>query len=242
VELLRSASGIRTTKFYFPLESADRASSYHLEFQGPDGTYLANQAVLEYPSGVDAVERNSQLPVIFQKRLGQRHAHLYVRGGRRFESRYVRYTFFERMPGSVGPAAVSAFAAWVVIWIAVLSSGGGFATPPAGPTSDLVAVLFAFPPIAAAWAGVGVQGGLRGGVLVARASLGVTILLSSLAALLYLIGPLEFDDEGWLAWLTARVQWGLVTGAATINFIAALGSWFFRALTVHVFIRRSQEV
>jgi hypothetical protein len=233
-EFVARMLGVSSTVYYMPLENADRGASYHAEFRGPEGTYLADQNVLEYPNGQPATE--PALKFSTQPRMGQRHSHLYIREGVGYVSRFYFLNFYERMPGSMAPATLSALAATVLIWLALLKSHGtGIPVHDSSGTSDLIVVLFSFPPIIAVWAGLDGRGGLRGGVVLARIATGITILLSICAALLYL---LQAHTLAWWPAMTGKAQWALVAWASALIFVICAGSWTLRALVHTRFLGR----
>lgn len=233
-EWARRLLGVRKTQFFHPLAGADRAASYHLEFLGPEGTYLAKQAMYGYMRRTETQVPTNTLPISFQPRMGQRGAHLYVRNGQGFKRRFVSFHFFERMPGSVGAAAATAFAQVVILAIAVLSNFHGLGKPASEGGADIIAILFAFPPIAAAWVGIDSAGTLRGGVLLARGVLVSTVLLSCIACALYLCGATDVQAPAFLIvpkWdFSIRMQWGLVIAASLMNFCIASIAWFNRTV------------
>jgi hypothetical protein len=55
--------------FLFPLQKADLCNSYHLEFMGPENTYLARQRIVGWPQDSKSYGR-------LRARYGQRYAHL----------------------------------------------------------------------------------------------------------------------------------------------------------------------
>lgn len=78
--VVRHSFGIRPLSFTIPLESTLMTSSYHMQVVGPEYTYLARQEILATTTSGDYAQvlRTS---AIAQSRLGQRHAHIYIRGG-----------------------------------------------------------------------------------------------------------------------------------------------------------------
>ena len=232
--LFRAFLGIRSSAVAFPLNNADRASSYHVELRGPEGTFLARQRVVDRATRRDANLSKQQYRM--QSRRGQRLAHLYVRNGSGFYERYFKATFFERMPGSVGPAALSALAAAALIslatWVNLIQTGAD--------GTDLVAVLLAFPAIASAWAGFGQSASLLRGTLAARVISALTIGLSIAASFLHILTPAVAPGGPILERPYAR-PWLIVLVTSGLNALVATGSWLMRGLVEGYFVGRTSE-
>ena len=223
----RRLFGVRPTIVYFALANADRAQSYHAEVKGPDGTYLARQ---EIRSTDNTLIKAKEQGFAMSARRGQRHSHLYIRGGEDFEKRVLVTHFYERMPGSMGLATYSALAASIVIWLcAGVSLGIGHSQ---GGT-DLVAILLAFPVVISLWAGFDRAPSLLGVVMIARVTKLISITLAVLAAALYVLGPLP--------WFPGSAQWVFLAGGATLNVSACVGSWSLRARVHEHFLRVIDE-
>lgn len=172
VDLLARATGLRPLAFEYPMDRAAQAQSYHLEFFGPDGTYLFRQG---FPKRFLSKHFSYH---IFRRRLGQRYAHLYCRGASdHVRGQKVRFTYRERPPGSLGTAAATAIGAFIVIALAAAHfSGGG-----SDDTDGIFSLLLAFPAVTAAWLGMDRPSMLFGGSPVARLANIVTLLVSTLA-------------------------------------------------------------
>lgn len=223
----RRLFGVRPTVVYFALANADRTQSYHAEVKGPDGTYLARQ---EIRNTDNTLVKDGEQGLAMTARRGQRHSHLYIRDGEDFEKRVLVTHFYERMPGSMGPATYSALAAAIVIWFcAGVSLGIGHSR---GET-DLVAILLAFPVVISLWAGLDRPPSLLGDVMIARVTKLLSITLAVLAAALYVLGPLPGFPEG--------TQWVFLAGGATLNVSACVGSWTLRARVHDHFLRVTDE-
>ncbi|MGW6197293.1 hypothetical protein ACWF0M_14215 [Kribbella sp. NPDC055110] len=223
IEHVRRFVGVRPAQFDIPIEKSHLSKSYHMEFMGPPSTYLARQTLDGYDSEHSGYAR-------LRSRLGQRYTHLYVRDASRGSIEQVlRIAFFERTPGSLGAATVSALASAVLITIAgILASSSSF--PDAEPRGDLMAILLALPGVAAAWVGLD-RGSLPfGGTAAARLS-SVTSFLLSLAAASYYLGAIS--SPHWMHGLNilgARGVWAWLAGAALLNFWWISYSWLRRAL------------
>lgn len=242
---IRQALGIHPAVVSHPLTNADRAASYHLQIRGPVGTYLARQRIAEYPSGDDA--NVTGLDYVLRPRRGQRVAHLYVRSSsellpdeqadiRRWRSLYLYCGFFERMPGSLGNATMSALGAAVLIAI------GGFIKLDADVTStDVVAVLLAFPAVASTWLGLENGRRLFGGVLMARVSLLTTIVVALISSVYYALGPASTNNKVALLSRPGAEIWSFLIGAAGVNLLACIGGWLLRARVEWIFTRRKGD-
>lgn len=219
---LRRAFGVRPTRFVIDLSGARTAGSYHFDLMGPDGTYLGRQE----PLGFSTEEvRESGAYIRFRRRLGQRYAHVYARGGRRIlrhaTSMAVDLTYFERPPGSFAPAALAALA---LSWFILI---GGHATSIDDPgNADVIAVMLTLPGIVAAWFGFEDSRRFLGGSLGSR-------LHSTLVAALALIASGVFVGD--LSWSTDLNLWDLDTGwtlmliASTALSVTSSFGFFMRA-------------
>ncbi|MCX6394926.1 MAG: hypothetical protein NTV23_00380 [Propionibacteriales bacterium] len=222
--------GVRPSTFTHPVEQAARTGSYHLEFFGPVGTWLAEQELFLEESTQDRPFRYAR----YRSRLGQRYSHLYIRGadlpivhGR------LHCRFNERTPGSIGPATIAALAALVG---AYASSRVALAPVAANPGSDAVALLVALPGVASGWLGLDRSGNLVGGVLAARTVSTITFLLACVAILLFFVR----DIPGWLVrgvpqWLGLREHltyentWTVLLTLGAITWVMAASSWMRRS-------------
>lgn len=218
VEWIRSLFGIRPTTINVPLVNAERSSSYHLQVVGPEHTYLARQSV------IDDDERPANWPGLLHasQRLGQRHAHLYSRNVTGGGDLVYRAQFFERMPGSMAPAAASALSVAVLLWLAFCAIV--IADETMG-SWEFAALVLAFPAAISLWLGVDPDRRLLQGVLVSRASTLVTIGLAVWAAWFNMTA----DDRSH-AW------WAFLAGIASLNALLACVSWFMRARLQSTFV------
>lgn len=229
---VRRLLGIRPAIIAVPLKNANRAASYHLQIRGPEGSYLAWHRVRGFDG--DLVSPRDH-PYGLRSRLGQRVSHLYIRRGNSFGTRYFQCNFFERMPGSLGSATMSALGAAVLIGMAAATRlDYGRLT---GSNPDLVAVLLAFPAVAGTWIGIEQSRNLYGGVLMARVSLLATISLALGASALYTLG--RQADSGPFYSRTGHEAWLVLFGLAVINLLACMGGWVLRANVESHFVKRS---
>ncbi|WP_316288599.1 hypothetical protein [Clavibacter michiganensis] len=218
---LRRIFGVETTIYRHSLAYAELAGSYHLSIAGPPGTYLAKQVIQPRP-GVEADASGyvlSPSTAILGPRRGQRHSHAYIRNdGTRLREAEVAATFYERPPGVIMSALLSAIAASTITLLlavqSLLPSSNGESE------TDLVAILLAFPAGVALWAGF--KDGSRQS-LAAYGSKSVTIIGSVVAAFVYLMGQGDGSD-------TAPI-WFLIWGLLSVNACACGVSLWVRVQT-----------
>lgn len=210
VDWARTLFGIRVTAISVPLYNAGRALSYHLEVVGPEQTYLARQSTFE-----GEAEKDVPGFVVASRRRGQRHAHLYVRASGHTDLLAFNALFYERMPGSMAPAAVSAISVAVLTWLAYASIGrtGLF------DNWEYAALVLAFPAAISIWVGVDSERRLLQGVLSARISTLLTVAVGVIAAALSVAHKFAGTPNEWL----------FLALLATLNAGAAAVSWTVRA-------------
>jgi hypothetical protein len=221
---LRRFAGVETTIYQYPLELAALTRSYHLEIAGPRGTYLAKQAV--QPAAGKELTPAAGTSIVLTPRTGQRFSHTYIRNSATdFRGVSVANTFYERPPGAVLLAWLSAAAAWVIVLLCALKA---LLRPEVNePHADLVAVLLAFPPGIALWAGVGES--VRQ-TLSAYAFRLTTVFASAFAAYLYVLGPPVHEaQEVW--WHDPASWWTLVMSILTVTLLGSGASLTTRLLT-----------
>lgn len=214
--------GVRPNQFALPIENAHRTPSYHLEFVGPPDTYLARQSIQHFVP-------DSSFYLRMRPRFGQRYSHLYLRDAPNEAVNWrLRLSFFERPPGSVGIAAVTALASLCLIFIAGrLASTGQLKDVP----GDVTAVLLAVPVVSSAWIGLERGKVPFGGTTATRLSSLVSFLSSLSAASLYL-GAV--GDEAWLGdtyeLLGTKGVWVLLIGLAALNCSWIYYGWLRRSV------------
>lgn len=224
MELIRGAFGILPTIITVPLANAARAQSYHLHVAGPDRTYLAWQSVLTEDG--KPISKDGHL--VAAVRRGQRHGHLYTRQGFGNSKAQYRAQFYERMPGSMAPAALSAFSVAILVWLGLLASKQ---TPPSGallPSFEYATLVLAFPAAISIWVGVDGDRRLLAGVLAARVSTLCTIAIAVTAATLNIVTEGQQMVGPWIA----------LGVAASVNALVAMYSWAARAWLQWWFTRR----
>lgn len=222
----RRLLAVRSSVVYYNLSQADLSESYHLHAKGPAGTYFARaELVRDLDASQDSDAPEAEL---FREssRQGQRHVHVYVRGGLRFSGWVAGFNFYERLPGSVGGALLSAVVAFSVIVTAASQQLSG-----SGASSELLAVLLTVPTALAVWSGFEGGSQIRSVSLVSRASSIITLAVSFSAAMVFAFWrlpgdaamPLSPPDEYRL------VIWGLVLSLSFVNMIGIFCSWWLRA-------------
>jgi len=222
--LLRTGTGVLPARFDVSATLALQSQSYHLEFSGPEGTYLTRQRMRNYSR-----DRLRELGAYdrWRGRFGQRYAHVYLRGawnlaeqdaGRDAAPR-IQFSFIERPPGSIAVAAVGA--------LACLFLFATVANLPAATDSrqmTLAALFLAFPGSVAAWAGLAGDKRLFGALLIARLVNFATLALSMLGAWLMII-PWEHSNQ--VVWFSA------------VNAAVACYWWYARSRLYSSFVEKS---
>jgi hypothetical protein len=239
IEFVRVAMGVSSARILWPLENAAAARSYHLETLGPQDTYLARQAIVHSVSG-DAQSTVSVQQRALQRR-GQRYSHLYIHDRREDPLRPLTYVavFYERPPGSIAPATLSAFASLTLLLIAAIARQ----TKQIDIHADLVAVLLAVPVVISAWTGFERSGGPFGRSLGAKASQVCTMVLSIAGAAWYVLGPHPESNAEFAVHWTDRpgtITWILIVSASLYAFLMSAASWFIRAHVYRHFLTNDQ--
>lgn len=225
LDALRLALGVRLNRLYVPTDESLRTPSYHLEVEGPLGTYLAASELILAKANDPVV---SKFEVTIQPRQGQRRAHLYI-GKSAPMSGFFATKFFERAPGSFAPATFVSLAAAVVIWLLVhqqLTGGGNVQT-------WLLPALLAVPVAATALSGLEAGKEHRHPSLLSRLLALATIAISLGAFALASWFPKPTTG-------TAHVDglWIATGMLATVVFLTAAYTWILRLVVENHFIRR----
>jgi hypothetical protein len=232
IDRVRLAFGIRATLIAVPLHNASRARSYHLSLAGLDGTYLVRQqltgvkrAASEPGSeGASVPETPLSGNVVTRARNGQRHAHLYITGGKNTKPYVFSARFYERMPGSMAPAFASALSVTVLVAIAAFAYKGDGSH--LFDNWEYAALVLAFPSVISLWLGFTPERRLSEGVLAARVSTISTVVLAVFAAASSIAQGHEDLGEWWIGLLLISI----------VNTAAPLMSWLMRAATQAHFI------
>lgn len=238
---LRVALGARPVDLTININNASTCKSYHLRLLCGDELYLGAQEAIDFDENMKVqVAGAPTTPYIrFRERLGQGYAHFYTRffpepvAG---TAPRIRFVFFEVPPGSMIRSAVTALAAFGLIWVVAAVNSR---TP--SPDTDAPAFLLAFPAIAAAWLGFeSPTRRLLEGTLRSRFCLMVTAVISLAATTLFLVHKSILSDaKSWpqlpwdwsflwvsdLAW--AFLLFAAFTNAAIICYNYSVETWQF---------------
>lgn len=237
---VREIVGVRENTFDHSLEQAARTQSYHLEFLGPEGTYLAEQVFEPELSGNPPFRYSRS-----RGRHGQRYAHWYIRGATAGVREFVlRFRFHERPPGSIGTATIAALASLVGIYATsrvALANHTSTAlwwpiSQPTSPGSDAVALLVALPGLAFGVLEIGRSRGMTGGAVTAKISAATTFMLSCIATLLYFVGhiPSWTNADRHISYPTA---WTILLVLSSTNWIMAASSWLRQSMHYSYLLR-----
>lgn len=248
----RALLGVRPATYEVNIMNASRCASYHLEFMGPKGTYLARQELVglrQMPNQADESPKFTQVDFTEKlharyhrrrRRRGQRYAHLYVRGATkalRRDRMHIVVSFFERPPGSVGEAAVSSFSSTLLI----LAAGRALSSSHGQLRGDIMALLLALPVAASSWIGLKREESAVGGVMSARLGSLVTFVVSLTAAISVLgsIGwPKSWDPQ--IALLGAAGAWAVMLGISCITSFLLAISWWRRSSAYSAMLARGE--
>lgn len=222
--LLRTGTGALPARFDVSATLALQSRSYHLEFSGPEGTYLTRQRMRNYSRdrlrALGAYDR-------WRGRFGQRYAHVYLRGawnlaeqeGGSDAAPRIQFSFIERPPGSIAVAAVGALAC-----LFLFATVANFPAATESRQMTLAALFLAFPGSVAAWAGLAGDKRLFGALLIARLVNFATLALSMLGAWLMII-PWEHSNQ--VVWFSA------------VNAAVACYWWYARSRLYSTFVEKS---
>ncbi|MDF3316411.1 hypothetical protein [Rhodococcus sp. C3V] len=238
-DIVRLPLGIRPTIVSYDLIESSRCDSYHFELLGPEGTYLARQGIVDSLS--EDKDPLVDVPHRFLARHGQRYGHVYINKRPLNDSKALTYIahFYERSPGSIAPATISALAAAILISVAAAIR----LSPGLNVQADVVAVLLALPSIAGGWVGFDSARGLFGGSLNSRLSLMTTMMLSIVAAAYFMLSKSDSSAIVSPEWVDrdGSTIWILLTSGAIINFVLSGFSWLLRANVHGRFVNRSEK-
>ncbi|ACU75415.1 hypothetical protein Caci_6569 [Catenulispora acidiphila DSM 44928] len=253
-EYLRHLLGARPVEVHVALENAGICHSYHLSVQGPEGLYLAKQAITpDPPAGPDNRTSGVHQPndryefaphYRFRSRRGQSYAHFY---GRHFpfvsDPKAVprlQFSFYEVPPGSDFQASIAAASAAFLIGLIgfVLAHSSLDQFGRITLASDAPVLLLAFPGVAASWLGVDKAGArLFDSSLSARLSLVITVVVSVAASALYIINASNVEPGVFDGKLNAGVSllgvrgswWAGLTALAVVNTLCMAYRWLYRS-------------
>jgi len=238
-DIIRLPLGIRPTIVSYDLNESSRCDSYHLELLGPEGTYLARQGIVDNLSSDE--KPLEDVPHRFLARHGQRYGHVYINKRPLNDNKALTYIahFYERSPGSIAPATISALAAAILISVAAAIR----LSPGLNVQADVVAVLLALPSIAGGWVGFDSSHGLFGGTLNSRLSLMITMMLSITAAAYFMLSKSDSSTIISSEWIErdGSMIWILLTSGAIINLVLSGFSWLLRANVHGRFVNRPER-
>ena len=229
--LLRHALAVRPGSIVLPLLPAARARSYHLEVAGPEDSYLMSQPIVDIKGDAAVPALVNLVPHSFSPARGQRHAHLYIRGGptQPLQGLYYKVFFTERTPGSMASslviAASSLFIAIIIAKVAVHEATNGQLEGGVG----LLDVLLVFPITLAAATSIRAGASPLSGDMASRFSIFATVVVS-LCAVGLSAAPFVLAAKPTVANLT--LAWGTVILTLALLTVAAFGSWL-RRVVVH---------
>lgn len=225
--ILRRMLGVETTIYRHGLDYAELSASYHLSIAGPVGTYLAKQTI--QPKAEAQPQNVTRAAAVLGPRRGQRHSHTYVRnshqGNAQFRTLEVAATFYERPPGAITSAFLSAVAALIITLLIAARTVLPMRTD--APSTDLIAILLAFPAGIAIWAGFSET---TRHSLSAYVSKFTTIAACIVAAFISVLGDKTSD--------AAAPTWFAVCSALAVNAVACGASLYVRQAS-SVIVRRS---
>jgi hypothetical protein len=230
LDSVRLGLGVKLNRLYFPIVSAYRSSSYHLEVEGPDGTFFAGEELITGDSSQVSQLRASGITT--QSRMGQRRSHLYLRefSGERGALFGVR--FFERAPTSFSGITIAAFVSTALISVLTFLN----TTPPIVGSPDrlgsIIPALLALPIAVSAFMGLEPNGGKRHPSLASR-GVSLFIALLSLAAFV-----LSVTDERAVD--VPDIVWHALLWTSIGTSVAAACSWIVR-LSVETHFTRSTK-
>jgi hypothetical protein len=235
----RALSGVSIVAVAIPLENAVRASSYHLEVRGAEQTYVASQS-LEDADGITVTSGEISKGALRGNTIrpqGQRIANLHISAGNdEVASWKFVAKFYERTPGSMAIALVTAAAALVPIALIALQEMDARISKSTGEDQfdpiGLLQILLAAPFVIAAMSNVAGKRSLWGSFAAARLSMFVTIFFS-FATLVLCNLPERLNGVPGAIWLGIVLAMGL-------NVFIALVSWVMRVAVQSSFYSRQE--
>lgn len=216
LDSLRLALGVRLNRIYYPLTFAYRTRSYHLEVEGPEGTYLAAQELLPSKRG-----RDSELGLTgtLQPRRGQRRAHLYLTDVVGDNEAIFATSYYERAPGAFATVTLAAFSAAIVVFVLALRQSALGAGDP-GPADSLLPALLAVPLGVSTLSGFTTSLKHQHPSLLSRTVSLVTVLICLTA---FLLASIARFTPG-----IPQNLWVLLSGAMIATALLSFVSWLLR--------------
>jgi hypothetical protein len=222
----RLAMGVRLNRIFIPIPNANRTRSFHLQVEGPPGTYLARQ-------GTVPAEEDLQIRIKMQPRRAQRRAHAYIQN-LAFPSEVLFATqFYERSPGSFASTSASAWAAAVVVGCLAIQQVEAISTGIIVSGGNLLPALLAVPIAVASWTRIESGPNPSHPSLLSRALTFLTVILC-LCTFTVAVVPGTF-------WTAPAIVWKLLAAAAIALALISTYAWFMRLAVEHHFSRRGDE-
>jgi hypothetical protein len=220
---VRLALGIPLNRVFYDAASAIKARSYHLVIEGPEGTYLAANEILQTDEG------KATFSAQIKPREGQRRGHIYITGAKGTGTIDVAANFFERAPGSFVGSTLSAAAATFVIFLLSITEPVRLASQSQAVQTWLLPALLAIPLAVSTLAGFESLRTPRHPSLLAR-GLGFTTIALCLAAFaLASLGSILTD--------LALCGWKVLPLIGVAVTLCSFASWMMRIVLQNYFIR-----
>jgi hypothetical protein len=158
---IRYATGLRPHRRLLKLTEHRWSQSYHLDFWGPDETYVYSCDAVAAEEREEGERPGSIVTFPQEGERGCDYAHIYVRETSREDFREVLEIFAavdsrEKPPGMLGTIALVATAEALLIWVLGLHIDDFYpstSSKAAGISSDVPALLLALPGIVTGWLG-----------------------------------------------------------------------------------------
>ncbi|MCJ1703993.1 MULTISPECIES: hypothetical protein [unclassified Rathayibacter] len=245
-EHIRLAAGVRPSRLYFEIGNLRLTRSYHLEMQGPEGTYYSSSGIWGQHHIVDG------LPGDVSKPEGQRRMHVYFRDAAIADliplgpswPGYVRALpaprifmsadFEERSPGSL---ASPMFAAAATVGLVAAIAARHQITPVGVPINDLplIGLLCAVPIAAAALAGFDAGKDHRRPQMPSR----IVPIFTAVIAVLGVVLAIGQRSGAKIGTFDPDQAWLMLLAAAVLNLVMAGGSWLGRVRAEHHLTKKS---
>jgi hypothetical protein len=218
---LQSLLDVRTFEYGYVASASLRTASYHLEFDGPEGTYLAGD---ETDPWVDHARLTA--------RRGQRRSHLYLSNNNTNLTLLTK--FFERGPGSFASTTVASIATAVIIAILAVHQETLLHDPKLPQQPWLVPALLAVPLAVTTLTGLEISRFQRHPSLLSRV---LNLAIIAVVLLAFSASSLPVGPAFWWSGFNTPYGWHTITFASVLIAVVSSTSWVMRlALEVH-FIR-----
>ncbi|RFA10386.1 hypothetical protein B7R54_15115 [Subtercola boreus] len=223
---VRLAFGVRINRIYFPLTSAYRTRSYHLEVEGRDGTFFAGE---EFIAPHLEPGEKLQFGGGRQPRQGQRRSHVYMKSVTGKSGMYYAARFFERAPGSFAGLTIASIVSTTVVAVLWAVHATDLATEGTFQTSGFIPALLTVPIAMSAFLGLDSDNSKRHPSLASRVvSFGVIVI--SLGA--FVVSLLESGEID-----VPTIVWHSLLWASVAVTLGSLLSWTLRLAVENHFVR-----